>query len=1011
MASISAGTLIGAALAVPLAAVPLASQAPRTPYWQQRVEYRIQARLNETAGVLSGTQRIVYRNESPDTLTTFSLHLYLNAFRPGSRWSAADSVEGRRRFNDLAEPDFAFNHVRRVRIMGRPATAQYPFAPDSTIVRFDLPRPLGPGDTLVATMEWDARPSTTPRRQGRRERAFDFAQWYPRVVAYDRHGWNEHPLYPAGEFYGEFGSFLVDLNVRDDQVIGATGVPLCGDPGWAHASRGRAPIDYRRTFYGATVGGIPVGDHCPQATAAGPGRKRVVWYADDVHHFAMSLNPDYRYEGGRMGNVSVHVLYQPGDEDSWGGGVAVARTEKALAWLDGLFGPFPWPQLTNVHRIEGGGTEFPMMVMDGSPSQGLIVHEGGHNYVMGVLANNEWREGFLDEGFTSFQTSWFWEHEGRPSAYPGVERTILDLDLDGYSQPVSLVSEDYRDFFTYVRMIYTKGQLFYYQLRYLVGDDVMREILHVYYDRWKLKHVDEDKFREVAEEVSGRDLSGFFAQWLHAVVRYDYGVGRLQRLQLPDGRWRSRVEIRRHEHGRMPVDVAVYTAGDTVVRRIEGLADREWLEVVTPDRPLGVRLDPGMRSHDWNMLNNERSFGKVLGLIRRPAHGPAPHFYPDTYLTRQTRRDRTTVGAAPTFWYNEAGGITLGLRLRSNYLDRYNQNQLLVSQATGWGLDNGETETDFFFRLVNPVFLRSHSAAPVLEAFRTEGRFGGRLGITRTHRDHPTFGPTRRSALWLEWVQPDNFRYLDRGYYEDAGTVELRGELGLSTDVHGWSVGLATTVAGGLAYNRDGLAQAGRAVDPFYFRGTLAGTARREVAHRLQIGLRGYAGLATGTHDAAKQRQIYFQGADPLRQLNNPFLRSRGALLVGSDMFYQMPGGAGVRGVDPRLSTVALVGLNLELERALRVTRSPLFNRITVALFGDFSQAIGDRAAGGGRGKIDFLADAGVGVRARHRLGQSTFWTRFDFPLWISSPEFAHDPDTRTNAWDFRWTVSFDAPF
>ena len=59
---------------------------------------------------LSGGERIEYRNASPDTLTSFSLHLYLNAFRPGSRWAEVDSVEGRRRFNDLKDPDFAFNH-------------------------------------------------------------------------------------------------------------------------------------------------------------------------------------------------------------------------------------------------------------------------------------------------------------------------------------------------------------------------------------------------------------------------------------------------------------------------------------------------------------------------------------------------------------------------------------------------------------------------------------------------------------------------------------------------------------------------------------------------------------------------------------------------------------------------------------------------------------------------------------------------------------------------------------
>ena len=52
---------------------------------------------------------------------------------------------------------------------------------------------------MEVVLDWAARPSTLPRRQGRRGRHFDFAQWYPRVVAYDKHGWQEHPLYPAGE--------------------------------------------------------------------------------------------------------------------------------------------------------------------------------------------------------------------------------------------------------------------------------------------------------------------------------------------------------------------------------------------------------------------------------------------------------------------------------------------------------------------------------------------------------------------------------------------------------------------------------------------------------------------------------------------------------------------------------------------------------------------------------------------------------------------------------------------
>ncbi len=166
-------------LAALLALQTTPAQGP-APYWQQRVVYQINARLDEPTYTLSGDEQLTYINHSPDTLHTISFHLFLNAFRPGSRWSDADSAERRRRFNDLKDPNFGFNHVRNVKIDGavvQPYSAAG--APDSTIVRFTLPRALAPGDSTIVTMDWDARPSIPPRRQGRRGRSYDFAQWYP----------------------------------------------------------------------------------------------------------------------------------------------------------------------------------------------------------------------------------------------------------------------------------------------------------------------------------------------------------------------------------------------------------------------------------------------------------------------------------------------------------------------------------------------------------------------------------------------------------------------------------------------------------------------------------------------------------------------------------------------------------------------------------------------------------------------------------------------------------------
>jgi hypothetical protein len=985
--------------------------APRQ-YWQQEVAYEIQARLDERSGVLSGIQQIRYTNRSPDTLTSFSLHLYLNAFRPGSRWAAADSAEGRRRFNDLEDPHFAFNHVRDVRIMGSPVRANYPFAPDSTIVRFVLPRPLAPGESMTAEMAWDARPSTLPRRQGRQGRRFDFAQWYPKVVVYDRLGWQDHPLYPAGEFYGEFASFQVDLDLAQDQVVGATGVPVCGDPGWERANRNPShPPEYQRTHYGAST-------PASACEGAAPGRKKIRWYAEDVHHFAFSLNPDYRYEGGRFGDVVIHVLYQPGDEETWGNGIAIERTQAALNWLDGLFGPFAWPQITNLHRIEGGGTEFPMMMMNGSADQGLIVHELGHNYTMGILANNEWREGWLDEGFTSFQTTWFWEVLGRSEAYENTEAGILELDLEDYSEPPGMVAEAYRDFSSYNTAIYSRGELFFHQLRYIVGDATMHRILRTFYDRWKLKHVDEAAFRSVAEEVSRRDLSTFFAQWLHSTVLYDYEVGdvraeraeRAEREDTPTG-WITRVEVVRKAEGQIPVEVAVVGERDTAVVRARGQSEREWVTLRTRSKPKQVVLDPRTRTHDWNMLNNRKRVGGLLTRIFSSKPGVESYFHP--YFSTRSRRDRLTAGLHPIVWYNEAGGVTVGVRNLTDYMGRYEQNQSLVTVSTGWGVDEGIEDTDFFIRRRNPVELRGPNQFQVLDVYNIEGRYGARVSFERARRAHLTFGPLWTHRASLQWVAVDDFRYLDPGYYDDVDIVEVQLGSGVATEAGKWQLRLRSSLGGGLAYNREGLAASGRPeLDPFFFRGFLEGSVRRQLGRLLGMGVRAYIGAGLGSNDAAKQRQIYFQGSDPFEQLYNPFLRSRRALLVGDDFRYHSPGGAGVRGVDPRVSTAAIVALNLELEQTiLTQPDAHLFQRVALAAFTDASHGIGGTAQLLTGGRIKLLADAGVGLRAEHRIGDTRFSTRFDFPLYVSRPELAQDRGAGDEKLEFRWTFSFQPAF
>ena len=959
-------------------------------YWQQRVAYSIQASLDEPSGVLSGNVRITYVNQSPDTLRDFYVHQYLNAFRPGSRWAAVDSAEGRVRFQHMKDPDYAFERITAATVMGESRKPDYPYTPDSTIAHWSLPRALAPGDSLVVEIAWQARPSTLPRRQGRRGRRFDFAQWYPKVVVYDKYGWEDHPLYPAGEFYGEFASYDVTLDLAADQVIGATGVPVEGDPGWEKANANpRIPVEYQRNYYDAR--------RATHACTAGQGRKCVRFYADSVHHFAFSLNPEYRYEAGRYKDVVVRVLYLPGDSATWGKGIAVRRTEAALGWLDSLYGKFAWPQITNVHRIEGGGTEFPMMIMDGSAGLGLIVHELGHNYTMGILANNEWREGFLDEGFTSFQTGWFAETHGQPSEYPDIEREILFWDLDRWSQPVSMVSERYRDFATYNTMIYTKGQLFYEQLRYIVGDDVMRQILRTYYARYRLRHVDENAFRSVVEAVAHMDLKWLFGQWLHGTPLIDYRLSKVERHR-EGNRWRTVVTVDRLGDGWMPVEIG---DGDTVFARASGQAEQERVEFVTSRKPRRLVLDPRQRAHDWNALNNWEKRGLWPATSRRKG---VTRF--DNPTRTESRRDRVVTALLPLAWSNDHGGFTGAIRGRSNYLGRYEQSVGVYSYA----FDSGATHREgYYFRFGNPVRHALPRTETGVSGWYVEGRAGAAVHVDRSLRRHLTFGADPHAGFDAIWMAANDTGYVDRRLWENAGTVEV-GPWGSVVSRHGDRVWRARgSVRGGVVYRNPGPGQQfSRRYDVEGFaRATAEVSVRTPFILNTTLGARVFGGAYLAQDVPALQRRIMLAGADPYETFTNPLLRSRGALLVRPDFHYHAPGDANLRAFRPDLGGRWAVALNIEGSKRLG---GGLFADASVAAFVDAGLVDPTAVPSSPSGKsFTTLYDGGVGLVLRPHINELAWTMRFEVPFAVNRWNYA--ADATDQRFGFRWQVSMEPSF
>jgi hypothetical protein len=972
-----------------------------TGYWQQRVTYTIVAHLDEGLRGVTATGTLRYVNNSPDTLREMFFHQYLNAFRPGSKWSAADERENRVRFQDLREPYYGYERFTRAPIAdGAPVRVDYPGAPDSTVVHMRLPHPLPPGDSISISFAWEGRAAIVPRRNGRQGRSYDFAQWYPKVAVYDRGGWEPNALVPAGELYGEFGTYDVTIVARDDQVIAATGVPVSGDPGWARVSKTGAP------WIPAPYKSVPEGPVIRTIT----GERPVRFYAENVHHFAWSASPEYIYEGGvylkhdtthrhfrTYDSVAVNVFYKPGDDTTWAGGRALQRTKDALAWLEKIYGPYGYPQISNVHRIDRGGTEFPMMIMDGSASFGLIDHELGHVYTYGMLANNEWRSAWLDEGLTEYQSEWAqqltpqdrkdplatFDARTIPAGYRANQQTMSKTDTSDFAQlrielmkrsePIGLSSADFREFIIYNDMVYDRASIMYGHLRDLMGDSVFTAFLRDYYDRWAFKHVDERAIRASAERVSGKSLGWFFDQWLRGTGLLNYGVGENTTVAI-NGGFITRVRVTKLGELRHAMPVGVHTAQGWTIGRADPLKDDQWVDVVTTAMPDSIMLDPLHTTWDWDWRDNTRE--PWVGTIH------APDMLVDWPFLDHFSRTRTVIAVAPRLWYSGPQGMMIGVGARSSYVGMTDVHSAVIASATrspgdvsalAWPQVRFRADDVYLSPFMTRPLMGMHVGAAfmdgIMKADLSRRWDLSRFAFANTPKLYVGAGVTM--ALPLESaLLPEQ--------WDDQGVLELQASARLIGPQLADSQSNLAWASGGIG------TRGGHGGETGFYGRLLAGfeTISYLRPYQLRVRARLNGGIAPL---APRQRAIFASSQDPFESFDNDFFRPRGAALKQPSFTLVPFGGAGLRGFSPLLAFEQMASANLDVDQRLGTWKGD-FGTLSF-WFGAFGDA-GVAAAGQSRiGLADhFLADVGVGFNVRGRFYDRDIDLRIDAPIVVNSP-------------------------
>ena len=527
-------------------ALSVAATAQNTHYWQQEANYTMDVTMDVNTFQYQGTQQISYTNNSPDALNQVFYHLYFNAFQPGSemdaRLSSIADPDGRMmedkksRISPLSPNEIGFLDVKNLVQNGKPVN----FTVDGTVLQAILAEPIAPGETVVFSLEFNGQVPLQIRRSGRNSSegvALSMSQWYPKMAEYDFEGWHADP-YIAREFHGVWGDYDVTITLDKNYTIGGTG-------------------------YLQNPQEIGHGYEAPGTKVKKQRGNTLSWHfkAPMVHDFMWAADPEYTHDVLEMENGPIlHFLYKNKPElvENWK--ALQPKTAQAMAFFSKNVGPYPYEQYSVIQGGDGG-MEYAMSTLITGERKlnsliGVMAHEMAHSWFQHILATNEAKHSWMDEGFTSFISSLcMQELSEKPSENPfaGSYRGYQYLIKSGKEQPQTTHSDRYEFNSAYSIAAYSKGSIFLSQLGYIIGQDKLMETLKKYYTDFKFKHPTPNDIKRTAEKVSGLQLDWYLMDWTQTTNTIDYAIQEVVAADLEN----TTVVLERKGLMPMPLDILV----------------------------------------------------------------------------------------------------------------------------------------------------------------------------------------------------------------------------------------------------------------------------------------------------------------------------------------------------------------------------------------------------------------------------------------------------------------------
>ena len=479
-------------------------------YWQQHVEYEMDIVVDVSDFTYDGDQSIMYTNNSNDTIKKVYYHLFFNAFKPNSQMDIRSRTirdPDRRvgsRIVALEEKDYGDISVSALKQDGKDVYYEL----NETVLLARLNKPLLPGKKTKLSMVFTAQVPLQIRRSGKLNKEgvdMTMTQWFPKLAEYDSEGWHPNP-YIGREFHGVWGNYSVNITIDKDYVVGGTGY-----------------------LQNANEIGHGYSEKEPKEN----GSKTNTWkfYAPNVHDFAWAADPDYIHDIKKSeSGVDLHFFYKPTvNVKDW----KKLQDDSVLLmkYFEETIGPYPWKQYSVIQGGDGG-MEYAMctMITGERPYRSLLgvtAHEMAHAWFQHLLATNEAKHAWMDEGFTEYVTSLSENYvNNKTPEFPhksSYDRYYL-LASSGFEQAQTTHSDRYDYNFAYGASAYSKGSVFLSQLGYIIGKENLKKTLKRYYEEFKFKHPTPNDFKRVAEKVSDLELEWYLNEWTRTPHKIDYGI-------------------------------------------------------------------------------------------------------------------------------------------------------------------------------------------------------------------------------------------------------------------------------------------------------------------------------------------------------------------------------------------------------------------------------------------------------------------------------------------------------